>query len=283
MVQVSDSSMELRIQGALITHMLDYYQYIPLDEFLANHPHWSTSQIQDTLALLQAIISVDLKTIETLAPKLHLDFLQHPSFLERKVYSYTQNLMLNLSEYEYADYLRGLTPILVDVMRLVVVKHALPDLDQYMIQVSKETTDGRLIYKGLQWNQEKIESGHNQVHKSWQKYYGKHFNYNHYVSSSHLLKLLMDYGKDEDIKETATQVRQVEKDLRNIVAHEVLFVDDAWLQERSNMDADEIHGLLMRLIYIAGLDDQKQWDVISDLNEQLKELFKARIREIRAN
>lgn len=281
--QQSASSMELRIEGALIAHMLDYYQYIPLDEFLVSHPHWSTSQIQETLQLLQAIISVDLKTMETLAPKLQLDFLLQPSFLERKVYSYTQNMMLNLSKHEYSDYLRGLTPLLVDVLRLVVAKHAVKDLDQFVMQVSKETPDGRLLYKGLQWNQEKIEQGHNRVQKTWQKYYGKHFNYNHYVSSSHLLKLLMDYAKDESIKETAAQVRQVEKDLRNIVAHEVLFVDENWLKMRSNMDADEIHAILMRLIYIAGLDDQRQWDVISDLNEQLKELFKARIEAVQGN
>ena len=93
----------------------------------------------------------------------------------------------------------------------------------------------------------------------------------------------MDYAKDESIKETAAQVRQVEKDLRNIVAHEVLFVDENWLKMRSNMDADEIHAILMRLIYIAGLDDQRQWDVISDLNEQLKELFKARIEAVQGN
>lgn len=283
MVQLSDSSIERRIEGALIAHMLDYYQFIPLDEFLDNHPHWSTSQIQDTLKLLRAMISVDLKTMETLAPKLHLDFLLQPSFLERKVYSYTQHLMLNLSKHEYTDYLRGLTPLLVDVLRLAVKKHAVTDLDQYVMQVSKETPDGRLIYKGLQWNQERIERGQNRVYNSWQKYYGKHFNYNHYVSSSHLLKLLLDYAKDDTVKETAAQMRQVEKDLRNIVAHEVLFVDEAWLQKRANMDADEMHALLMRLIYSAGLDDQRQWDVISDLNEQLKKIFKARIQEVLAN
>lgn len=280
LIQASDSSNELRIEGALIAHMLDNYQYIPLAEFLANHPEWQTSKIQMTLKLLQAMISADLKTVETLAPKLHLDFLLQPSFLERKVYSYTQNLMLNLTDYEYSDYLRGLTPLLVDVLRLAVVKYAVPDLDTYVMQVSKETPDGRMIYKGLQWNQAKIEDESNKVKRSFHKHYGKYFNYKHYVSSSHLLKLLMDYAQDEEIKETAFKVRQIEKDLRNIVAHEVLFVDEAWLRKRSAMDADEIHALLMRLIYATGLTDQRQWDILSDLNEQLKELFKARISEV---
>lgn len=283
MLQSAESSTELRIEAALIAHMLDYYQFIPLSEFLTEHPHWRTSQIQETLTLLQAIINVDLKTMETLAPKLHLDFLLNPSFLERKVYSYTQNLMLNLAKQEYSDYLRGLTPLLVDVLRLVVTQHAVPDLDHYVLQVSKETPDGRLLYKGLQWNQEKIESEHNLVQKTWHKYYGKHFNYKHYVSSSHLIKLLMDYAKNETVKETAAQVRQVEKDLRNIVAHEVLFVDEEWLKSRSNKTAAEIHALLMRLIESAGLKDQRQWDVMKDLNKQLRELFKARITEIQAN
>ena len=279
MREVSDSTWELRVDGALVAHMLDYFQYLPLEEFLATRPEWDSPEISDTLALLQALISVDLETVEALAPKLHLDFLLQPSFLERKVYSYTHNLILNLSKRELSDYLRGLTPLLVDVLRLVVMEHAIPDLDRFLVRVTKETSDGRKIYKGLQWNQAKIEEKRNRVLRTWHKYYGNNFNYKHYVSSSHLLKLLMDYADDDEIKETAFAVRQIEKNLRNIVAHEVLFVNEVWLQERANMSSDAMHALLMRLIYAAGLTDQQQWDVISDLNEHLKELFKARILE----
>ena len=280
MTQQSQRTNELNTQRALIDHMLTYYQYIPLERFLKRHAQWDTLQIKNTVTLAYAISNVDLTTVEELAPSLQHPYLLRPSFLERRVYSYTHYLKISLAKREIADYLRGLTPLLVDVFRLLIEEHLLPNLNDYLIPIMKETEDGRRIYKGLQWREAKIEAEPNIIRATWHHYYGKTFNYKHYISSSHLLKIIEYHLEDETIRSAAHELRQIEKYSRNIIAHEVMYVDDAWLMNRVQLRSEEIHQLLINLISMAGLTDARQWNIVNQLNDELSQLFDQQQREL---
>lgn len=273
MTQSHLTKSKLTTEKALIDHMIDYYQYIPLKYFLKEHAHWETPQIADTLTLVDSLINVDLATVEELAPALQHDYLLQPSFLERRVYSYNHYLYLSLAKREIADYLRGLTPLLVDVFRLIIEEHIMPELSDYIVKITKQTEDGRVIYKGLQWNEEKIKAKPNRIQSTWQHYYGDTFNYKHYISSSHLLKIIEHHLNNDQIEAATHQLRQIEKNSRNIIAHEILYVDEAWLLNRVQLTSDEIHQLLINLINMAGLADARQWNAVNHLNDQLRQFL----------
>ena len=265
---ISDQDETRRI---LLQQMLDYQRYQPFKQFIRQHRRWYSDRLDDLLSLAHAYVHTDLKSIEILAPKVGMTFLTRPSLLQRRVYSYTQGLAIKLEVHEYDDYLRALTPLLVDILRLVIETTLLPDLDRYLTEVVKETVDGKPLYRGLQWNQALIEEEPNPIQVTWKRYYGDYFNYSHYVSSSHLLKIIDDHVEDPTIRQVAGRMRKVEKYARNIVAHELVFVDDHWLEYRLGMNGQDIHQLLMQLNQVAGLTDAQQWQGLVKIQEAIEQ------------
>lgn len=256
----------------LLKQLLVHQHYQAILSFIEDHPSWRSQRLITLLHLGHAYVHTDLKTIEDLSGKVDMEYLTKPNLLERRVYSYAQSLAIKLEMKEYDDYLRAITPLLVDVLRLVLEATVFPDLDRYLVEVMKETENETPIYRGLQWNEALIESDKNsKIKKTWNRYYGQYFNYSHYVSSSHLLKLVHDYVKNPTILNLATQMRHIEKYARNIVAHELIYVDDEWLMHRINMDAKGIHQQIINLINAAGLNDPKQWQGLSHIQAAIEE------------
>ncbi|MGF3112007.1 hypothetical protein [Facklamia sp. P9177] len=263
-------------QFALLKQLLYHQHYQTMLKFLEDNPSWESQELSKLLQLGHAYIHTDLKTIEELSGQVEMDYLTKPSLLERRVYSSIPGLALELEIKEDDDYFRAITPLLVDVLRLTLENTVFPDLERYLVEVMKETDEGIPIYRGLQWNQSLIEADKNgKINRTWERYYGKHFNYSHYVSSSHLLKLVEDYVKDPKILKLAVQIRHIEKYARNIVAHELIYVDDAWLKHRLKIEAKEVHQQIINMINAAGLRDPQQWQGLASIQAAIeKELEK---------
>lgn len=259
------------IDIAVLQQLISDYHFYSAKEYLLKYQVKPEETIIQWLDLAHAYLHTDLSQFDRIALQLGLNDLQNQPFLAKRVYSFTQAMAVKLAYQELDDYLRALTPLLVDVLRLLIQKHLLPDLDRYLVKVTKETTDGRPLYRGLQWNQSVVEASDNIIHKTWKKYYGDHFNYDNYVSSSHLLKIVADYLPDEKIRQQADEMRQIEKYARNIVAHELVYVNDGWLIQRVGKNSQQIHQSLLDLIHSTGLQDPKQWEILQDLRAAILE------------
>ncbi|AXY24629.1 hypothetical protein CL176_00500 [Suicoccus acidiformans] len=260
---------------ALIEHMLRYREYRPLAAYIRKTPYRGNQVLEQLLALGQAILEINLETIDELAPLLDYTYLTEASQTKRKVYSFTHYLNLRFEQQAYGDYLRALTPILVDVFRLLIEADFMPDLSRYIQPVIKPTVDGHPLYRGLQWKETLIESSEDQrIQETWQRYYGERFNYEHYVSSSHLLKLIADHSSNEHLKDKANQMRYIEKYLRNIVAHEVIYIDQDWFRHRIGEPPEAVHDLYHDLLKLAGLTDQRQWQILDIIAEDFMDTIK---------
>lgn len=267
-----------KINFVLLKQLLHHQHYQSFISFTEENPAWGSQRLADLLQLGHAYVHTDLKTIEEVAPKVKMAYLTNPNLLQRRVYSYVQGLAIKLEFREYDDYLRALTPLLVDLFRLVLEETVVPDLDRYLVEVIKDTVDGNPLYRGLQWNQSLIElGGSNLIKKTWKKHYGDYFNFSHYLSSSHLIKLINDHVKDPQIIRLSNDLRQIEKYARNIIAHELIYVDDEWLMHRVKHNAKQIHQKLMDLARVAGLNEDKQWqglaDIQANIETELRTLF----------
>lgn len=268
-------------QVILLQFMIEQADYVSLSHFIQQYPEWQVDVLETYIQLGQALITQDMNTIEALANTAQMSHLLEPTALERKLYSYMNYLQIQLNKREYADYLRGITPLLVDVFRLLLVRDCIPNLDEYIHPVVKPTDDDILLYRGMQWTQEVIESTNNIIRQTWQHYYGDAFNYEHYLSSSHLLKLIEHNSTNEAMKHHAMQLRQIEKKIRNLVAHETVHVDIAFIKERIQCAPEEVHTLLIETLHLAGLTDPIQWQSLSHLNQQMIEWVHAYAKEKR--
>ncbi|MGX7076609.1 hypothetical protein [Globicatella sanguinis] len=219
--------------------------------------------------LANAILQVDNENVKKLAQNTPFQGVLDASQLERKAYYYLQTLTLQLKRQEYGDYLRGLTPLLVDVFRIAIERDFLPNLAEYIQPIKKETTSGAHLYRGLQWSQNKIESHPNIIADTWKKYYGNYFNYDHYVSSSHLMKLIEANSSNEHLIELASTMRKIEKYLRNLVAHEVLTVNQQFFVDRIQRTPLQVHQVLLDLYDEVGLTHPLQRTIIEQIKQQI--------------
>lgn len=268
---VAQSSPKIdKTQVALIDHMLEYRQYRPLLTYLKEKTALKEPYLLHSIQLAQAFIDVNIREIEHLAPKVERHYLLKPTFLERRAYSYSHYMNIQFERREYMDYFRALSPLLVDLLRLIIEHDFMPELNEYIEPIVKENAEGKPIYRGLQWKQSVIESKKNMVFETFNKYYGDRFNYKHYVSSSHLLKLIDDHSKNDEVRAKSVSLRHIEKYVRNIVAHEVIYVSDELVERRTGMSMKQIHRLLQEALLLADLNDKRQWAILNELNKAIK-------------
>ncbi|WP_124057844.1 hypothetical protein [Vaginisenegalia massiliensis] len=256
-------------QEILIQYMLQDQDYLALNQYLEQIGLANDASAKAYVSLAQAILAVDLKTVAQLAPRLNYDYLLQGSDLEQATYAYFLYLSVQLKRHEYMDYLRGLTPILVNVFRLLIEHDFMPNLADYMEPIHKESDHGDNLYRGIQWSRSKVMAKPNRIQSTWHHYYGDSFDYEQYVSSSHLLKLIESYSKHPDLVAKAQQMRQVEKLVRNMVAHEVVYVNPEWIEARCHLSPMQIHELLLELMTLAGLDKKPHLQVLSQLNHDI--------------
>ncbi|WP_051221049.1 hypothetical protein [Eremococcus coleocola] len=253
----------------LLDYLLDQHDYAMLVKLLQKEG--APASLQAFARLGQALVQGNLAVIDKLAQELDQDQLLRPEALEQATYAAYRALQIQLKRQEYGDYFRALTPILVNIFRLIFEKRVMPQLDQFIEPIKKEDIDGRHLYRGLQWKQSRVEASDNIVNQTFHRYYGDHFNYDQYLSSSHLLKLITDHSQDKDLVAKATRMRAVEKYVRNLSAHEVVFVDQAWVKERGQLSLEEINHLLGELMTLADLKDQDQLNALSKINKEIKQ------------
>lgn len=253
----------------LVEYMLFDQDYPQLRNFLKEFYPQLSSKVAPWIDLAHNILLVDIEAVEDFAINHQLTYLIRPSKIQRKVYYFTHHLNLQMRKKEFADYFRGLTPVLVDIYRLAIEDDFMPDLNDYMMPTIKNTPDGRPLYRGLQWYEKKVEASNNKIKQTFNKYYGERFNYDHYVSSSHLIKLIDDHSTNQALKDKSQEMRLIEKYLRNIIAHEVICVNEAWIQQRMNMSSENVHQVYLDLVKLAGLDDSRQWKIFDIIHQKI--------------
>lgn len=255
--------------------LLQYHQYQAVMNELKNIPQLNNDNIEQLLTLAHAIVTIDMEQVKALAQETAFQGVLNGSKLERKAYYALQNMTLQIERNELADYLRGLTPLLVDVLRLAIEKDFFPELSDYMQPIRKNSDDGIHLYRGLQWSKDKIEQDDNLVAQTWDKYYRDFFNYDNYVSSSHLLKIIEMHSKNEKLVELAMKLRNIEKYLRNLVAHEVVMVDEQFFIDRMQLKPKQVHQVLLNMYDLIGLDNHLQRNSLQMLRQAIFEALTA--------
>lgn len=252
----------------LITHMLQYRQYLPLQNYLQATSNL-TPRLDRLIQLGEAILQNNIDQVNQLADSLNLHYITKPTHLQQRAYFYLEYMHLQFARKEYGDYFRALSPLLVDVLRLVIERNIMPQLNEFIVPIIKENDEGNGIYRGLQWKQSRVESSDNIINQTFHKYYGERFNYDHYVSSSHLNKIIDDHTVDEEIRNLTIKIRHVEKLVRNIAAHEIVYIDDDFVKHRSGLSLTEIRNCIEELTDKAGLSNQQIRQVFTDINQQI--------------
>ncbi len=173
----------------------------------------------------------------------------------RKYFEYALALQVKLKRCEYADFIRGISPLLVDLFEMILEKHEGISLKDYCIQKKK---------KSWVWDKEKMHD--TEVYRILARKYPS-FRYGD-VYSSQLCILIQNLGKDQKLKELVGNLRSVESNLRNLAAHQIISVTDQTIKTRTGYTGNQIMEMLKAAFVLAGIGVKKEdWNSYDVMNE----------------
>lgn len=193
-----------------------------------------------------------------------IDFLPIRTQDYRDITEYTLSLFVKKEREEYADFIRGLTPLIAKLFMLVLKNEAKIDVIKYC---NVERSIGT-----IEWSSDKLQS--DDIAKSWLELWKEHYKHDFnagYVNSESLWVLIKDKCS-YDTFSCADRLRDVERRIRNIAAHEISIITEERVKQMTKYSSDEIIDDIKLLFNKAGIKMSKDcWDSYDLMNKTIVE------------
>ena len=176
----------------------------------------------------------------------------------RKYFEYALVLDIKVKRGEYVDFIRGITPIIVDLFEIILRYSLNIDIGDYCT----EGANGEKI-----WDQKKLQS--TDIEKILMARYGGKFRYGPVYSDS-LACIIIDGTDDIKLRELVEDLRNVEKSVRNLAAHQIVSITDDRIKALSGFSSSSIMKKLKKLFLYTRLGIKEiYWDSYEDINRYI--------------
>lgn len=180
---------------------------------------------------------------------------------KRKLFEYALGLQVKFQREEYADFIRGITPLNVDLFKRILKQHGRIDIDNYSS-----------IRRGIRkWDKNKLNN--TEVLAVLERSYGKENPFRcDVIYAGHINHLIQAYCSSNRILcDRVKEMTQIESVLRNMAAHDIVSVTDEWIVKKIGKPASEIMNLIQYLCIMAGLSNKEDWKSYDEMNQLITE------------
>ena len=179
---------------------------------------------------------------------------------EKKVlFEYLLSLDLKVKRGEYADFIRGITPLGVDLLEMVLEQFCQTDIKKYYKKNKKN---------GRKWDREKMKG--TEIQEIIEANF-RSFDYK-IVYSSHLQLIIEKKCKSDLLKQRTEELVQVEQKVRNIAAHNIVSVTTEWVKEKTGKSVEDILWLLKYICEQVKINTRKEnWNSYDYMNSRIIE------------
>lgn len=178
---------------------------------------------------------------------------------KQKIFEYALLLQMKVQKEEYADFIRGITPIVVDLLENVLKSECNIDIQNLCDKKNN------ILY----WNRTKlVKAG------LWAdldaEYQDKGGFKGGNVYSHHITKLISLKSNDAELIRKVQEISDIEGKVRNVATHDIISVTDEWFQKRAGKNAKEIFGIIKYLIVKSGIRAKEEyWDSYHRMNKMI--------------
>lgn len=172
---------------------------------------------------------------------------------DRKLFEYLLVVQVHLQRKEYADFIRSLTPAIMQLFLRIMENCAKLDPRIYTVRTHDKLCwkDSALEKDGLH-SLIKLSSGTNQT----------------LVYSKDVLALIQLKASNPSVVKLCEGLRSIETNIRNIVAHDIIEVTDIVIRNKTGYEPEEIMDMLQKACDFAGIPaTSKEWSSYDQMND----------------
>ena len=239
------------------------YDYHAAVKMAQSMPAYAVAGYLPLLKIAEARKQLDSSGTDRLSSESGIAFIPVRGTDQRKYMEYALILDLKCRCGEYADFLRALTPLVVDLFELVLKTCFSIDINEYCF------IDSRGLRK---WNMRKLY-GTNILTVLNNQYSGNF--HTSPVYSAHL-KAILDaqdsYGNPEllNMQQELGDLRAVEENVRNLAAHEIMCITDREIRQLTGFTSEQIMRKIKNVFPYTGINVREDfWNSYDEMNAEI--------------
>ena len=258
----------------IIKKHIDEYDYRAALSVASVMEKSSTKNYIDELVRAVNRYNLNMKKVDNDYKKDGFDITPVKSGNARKLFEYALWLNIKLKREEYVDFIRGITPLVVELFEIILKNKGKLDINNYCknndrdIRVWDET---KVIDKlpGKDVSIKEIVNTEYQIKYSDNNKLGE-FKLN-MIYSEALMYLIRNLIDDELLVKTVSNTRAVEENIRNLAAHDIVSLDSDYIKDNTGFTPLQIMDMIKILFSRTNFSIKSEyWNSYDDMNEELK-------------
>lgn len=262
-VEVSCPTLSALKNKEIIKKHIIAYDYQAAVTVMDSMSSADTTSFRKLIEMGAARLLLDFKQVDTLQEQIQTVFIPVRDGNKRKYFEYALILDIKLKRKEYADFLRAVTPLIADLFELIIDK-------QFGIKIDAFCSAN---VQARKWSLEKLSAGDGKLLEILEGGYRDRGGFKFgAVNSDSLLAIIVGKSQDENLKQLASDLRDVEMKVRNIAAHEIISITDDVIAEKTGFTSVKIFKKLKSLFAYTNINVKKDdWESYDKMNQKIIE------------
>ncbi len=186
-----------------------------------------------------------------------------------RVFEYALNLEVKLKQKKYDDFIRGITPIIVEIYAMIIKNYLQVDVFDY---VSLD------VIEGYKWDENKLNGSAQEAGIIRSVLTDQNGNLMcGFITSNDLIRIIKKTKNqfDQNLIKECNDLREIEKKIRNVAAHQMTAITPEKIRSATSFTSDEIMIIIKDLVNHTGIPNELlQWDSYERMNDYIIALIR---------
>ena len=281
-----------KIKKEMIVRLIEAYDYQAALDIAESIDEFIPKEVLTLLMAAKCRLMLDHKGVRRALQGTIYNIFPVNSGKHLIIFEYLLYLQLRQKQGNYADFVRGVTPVVMDLLEALLWSKCKIDLKDYCIEKVKYNNKTYIVPENdniPKYMEDIVRKGDHifclynvklaasskglEIQNILQKKFRGEIQENPYTSAQ-IYPLLENYIDDTKLIALLSDLKKIERDVRNITAHQIVSVTEDWINRKVEMSSKDIMDLLKRLAANAGLSiKQEFWNSYDDMNKLIVDIL----------
>lgn len=239
----------LQIKKQMLTELINKYDYIGAKTLADSMQDFLSERFIKLLDAACMRIHLDYTNANNIFKKYGYKLIEHTSSDAAPLSEYLLLLDIKVKKGELADFIRAITPLLADLFELLLKDYCKFDINNFVYY------DKKRIRK---WDINKLATNAPDIKQRLDAEYRGNFNGTD-IYSDHLFKIIEIKAPLSPLYNKCNELREIERTLRNIAAHEIVSVNSDWINNLANTTPEKIVKKIEAILNFTSIKTDKDY------------------------